>query len=182
MNLATQVIKPRHCTMLFGVPTTWESHWRHLRTKPENQRQRDFVPNLLNVWARYEREIVIHVNKVLPWIRAWGVRVVENATMEDFCRAFQDEETRVVILFSHWKQDTVEFDDGLWDISEIVSGIPHSFVGFIDLTICHPENLAFTIERDRPGCLTRYINIDAYPVVWMNYLLVVSKIDTGGEP
>jgi hypothetical protein len=146
MKSYNQSIRPDECVIVFGIPTSKASFVRHLAERNRH----DFVPNVCPAWPAYER-MVEHFDLVVPRIRLFEVDLRQDARLSHFAEAFVNR--RVVILSSHWINDQVEFDDGLYGIDAVASAVPETFDGVIDLCVCHPDALVMRLRRDRPGCL-----------------------------
>ena len=96
-------------------------------------------------------------------------------TFNKFSKVVKKNKYDIVILFSHWREDTIEFFDGLVGIPDIVKAIPYEFEGLIDLCVCHPEKLTFALRSERPKCLIRYTQKKATPYIWLYFYLMVFK-------
>src|SRR5437764_15417716 len=134
MSASTQKLKPSDCVLAFGIPTC-EDEFGEAR----EDSKRDFVKN--QIWEKYDFQFVSHLRKIEPRFVKLGLKIVHKLTLQDFGKLFRDSSNKVVILFSHWTDNTVEFFDGMATEDEIVSAIPREFDGIVDLTICHPNNL-----------------------------------------
>ena len=93
------------------------------------------------------------------------MRVVENATLQQFESSFTN--AQVVILFAHWVTRAVEFDDGLMSIERVVSAVPMSYSGVLDLCVCHPTQLVVRLRRERPNCLIKRTRKEASLLFWL---------------
>lgn len=114
-------------------------------------------------------------DRVIPIITALGARIIHELTLSEFGNLFANKNIDVVILFSHWNENTVEFYDGLYEVSVIVQKVPPEFGGIIDLCVCHPERLAIELRQERPRCLTRYANNIATPSFWLYFYLALFR-------
>lgn len=123
------------------------------------------------IWSKYYHQFIRELEFIKPKLIDTGLKIKHNLTLVDFHQMFNTY--CVVVLFSHWKDDTVEFYDGLKNISEIVEGIPSDFHGILDLCVCHPDGLALLIRKKKPNCLVRYIPKKATPLFWLNFYLVL---------
>ncbi|MGH9763237.1 MAG: hypothetical protein ACREDR_06115 [Blastocatellia bacterium] len=121
-------------------------------------------------------EIVRHLESTEPAIASMGCKIVHNLTIEDFERVLSVERPPVMILFSHWKDNSVEFADGVFDIFGIIERIPNAYSGILDLAICTPKSLAVEVARRKENCLVRYSDTKATPYYWVYFYLVVFKI------
>jgi hypothetical protein len=60
--------------------------------------------------------------------------------------------------------------------SDVIAAVPDRFNGILDLCVCHPKELAKTLERLRPRCLVRSSNREATPVFWLYFYDVLTTI------
>ncbi len=108
-----------------------------------------------NSFAQYEHNFLsLAQEKAIPTIINSGVEIVLKCNLSMLSGLFQ--KYQVVIFFSHWEDDMIEFYDGLFPIQDFINQIPLSFTGIIDLTVCHSVNLYNQIGIQRPACLTKY--------------------------
>lgn len=162
-------VRPDECVILFGIPTSRAAFDRHLAQRTRH----DFVPNVCPAWPAYE-QIVEQVELALPLIQSLGVDVRHDARLPDLAKGFLSK--RVVILFSHWIDDHVEFDEGLHDSDAIVSEVPATFDGVVDLCVCHPEALVMRLRRDRPECLVKRTRRKARVSYWLQFYHVLFRV------
>jgi hypothetical protein len=173
--ISQRIVKPRNCAIAFGIPTSEAAFFEAL----QNPEGRDFVPNCLPVWAKYYLEIVVHFEGVRPAFEGLGVTVATDVSLVNFGTLLKRSDIDVIILFSHWGEDQVEFADSLHAISEVMEQIPQTFSGFLDLCVCHPEKLAIEMRKNRQEALTRYIPVRATPYIWLYFYLTVLKLLEG---
>lgn len=150
-NIAEKIIKPERCVLAFGIPLTKEEFF-----EDQHHPQKGFAKKYRGFWNWYEEDILAHYAYFAPRIHRTGVPLypaVTFAQFTTFCRADQD----VVVLFSHWEQEAIEFADRLVDYQEIVTAIPASFDRVLDLAVCSPALLEESLRRERPHCLVRGI-------------------------
>lgn len=167
-SIVEKIIKPANCALGFGIPTLKPDFHSDL-----NKENKDFAKHYGGKWRKYYHQFISILHEVEPILLNMGITIEYNMTLADYRELLRQKE--VVILFSHWHKDKVEFHDGLKDISEIVQTIPISFDGIIDLCICHPTQLSFLIRKKRPNCLVRYIPNKATPAFWLHFYLVLFK-------
>ena len=170
MNISVKTVKPENCAMVFGIPTTKAQFFDNFRNS-----EKDFVRHFKGGWAQYYNQIVSNSDRILPVLSEFGVTVIQKIDPESFSKLFRESIYDVIILFSHWHNDTIELSDHLYNISNIVDAIPYEFNGILDLCVCHPENLTILLRRDRPNCLTRYTQQKATPYIWLHFYLVLFK-------
>jgi hypothetical protein len=163
VSASTQKLKPSDCVLAFGIPICEGEFWE-AREDP----LRDFVKN--QIWEQYDFQFVSHLRKIEPCLVKLGSKIVPRLTLQDFGRLFGDPSNKVIILFSHWTHDTVEFFDGMATEDEIISVIPSSFEGIVDLTICHPNRLPVRIRNHLPPtALVKYTDVENTPTIWLYF-------------
>lgn len=170
MDISRKTITPHNCVLAFGIPTSKKEFFDDL-TDPEA----GFSKRFKGGWSQYDRQIIKATERILPVLSKWGVSIVSDMSLKGFADLFTCGRYDVVILFSHWENECIEFSDGLKNTSDIVARIPHEFCGLIDLCVCHPENMTFLLRRDRPNCLTKYVDRKATPSIWLHFYLVLFK-------
>src|SRR5262245_13787283 len=131
-------IKPSDCCLLLSIPTTRSAFFEAL----EQSENRDFISNLYPIWPKYKQEVIRYTDQLLPDIATLGVSVFQDVTFDRFKALLNLQKHSVVILFAHWKDESVEFADRLVPVPSIVRSVPLSYKGFIDLCVCHPLRLA----------------------------------------
>lgn len=163
MSASTQKLKPSDCVLAFGVPTREEEFW-----EAREDSLRDFVKN--QIWEKYDFQFVSHLRKIEPCLVKLGLKIVPKLTLQNFGRLFRDPSNKVIILFSHWTHNTVEFFDGMATEDEIINVIPSTFEGIVDLTICHPNKLPVRIRNHLPPTsLVKYTDVENTPVIWLHF-------------
>lgn len=150
-----QIVKPSDCTLAFGIPTSRDDFIKDLQTG-----DKDFAKTIRGGWFQYNAEIVSSLPEILGGLEDIGVTVIHRLTLEDFGTLFKYHTAKVIILFSHWKEDAstgrVEFYDGLKGPDEIVRRIPPDFSSMLDLNVCRSKALADALKRTRPDCYFRH--------------------------
>lgn len=158
-----RIVKPRNCAFVFGIPTSQEGF-----RVAEQGKSADFLKRFKGGWTQYYLQFVRDLESVEPLLRKWGVAVVHDATIGDFARLLV-ESYDVVILFSHWQGDAIEFRDGLAGTSALLAAIPPTFAGILDLCVCHPMSLVKELRNHRPGCIVKYLPSEAAPHYWLYF-------------
>lgn len=166
-----RVVKPRDCVIAFGIPTTREAFSRALLT-PQG---RDFVPNCCPDWQDYYFQIGSYVDRIVPSVEALGATVVRDLPLKGFGELLRGGRHSVVILFSHWCGEAVEFADGLAPVASVVREAPDSFRGILDLCVCHPDSLAAQLGDKWPHSVVRFTGVEATPAVWLYIYLFVMR-------
>jgi len=166
MTSSNKFIKPEDCVLGFGIPTSKESFFQD----QENE-NKDFAKMFGGVWSKYYHQFIKDLKLIEPQLLETGLKIKHNITLADYHQMFSNNQ--LIILFSHWKDDKVEFSNGLRPICEIVDGIPNNYAGIIDLCVCHPNELAVQIREKKTNCLVRYIPRKATPYFWLNFYLAL---------
>ncbi len=156
----------RDCAIAFGIPTSFD-----LYINARECQTSDLVCNLFPKWEKYCYDFVKPFEAVIPYLNRTGVEILEGATTNSFSSLFLHY--KVVILFTHWKGQTVEFTDGMKQIEEVVDAIPVDFSGIIDLCVCHPVSLVRQIRSNRPYCLIRFQHNKARPAYWLYFYRLI---------
>jgi len=156
-------VKPANCALAVGLPTSREGFDKALQTETA-----DLAKRFLGGWEQYYSQFAIDFEKIEPQFRNWGVTVVRDASLSDFADLF-GRPFDVVILFSHWCADAVEFRGGLSGASAVAAAIPLPFSGILDLCVCHPDALARELRIHRPHCLVKHIPGEAAPRYWLYF-------------
>ncbi|MDX2044364.1 MAG: hypothetical protein SF097_24355 [Acidobacteriota bacterium] len=168
-NISERIIRPEQCVFAFGIPLTKEAFLKDLGHPNKN-----FARKFHGVWEKYFEEIVSHFEMVRPRLIELGVALCPELTFEKFGHLLR-EGFDVIILFSHWEEDAIEFFDGFVDYRKIVETIPESFDGVLDLTVCHPERLVVALRGERTRCLIRSIREKKklIPHYWLYFFLAL---------
>lgn len=166
IDIARRIVKPENCVLAFGIPVTKETF-----LADQQQKDNDFARLFNGIWQRYFFEIVRYVQKAAPIFTQLGLHIQYDLTLPQFGELCRDSKFDVIILFSHWLDNAVEFADGLAETESIITQIPPGFSNFLDLCVCHPESLIIALREHRPNCLTRYIDKPATPKVWLYFYL-----------
>jgi hypothetical protein len=165
-SISSKIIKPGNCVLGFAIPTTRSTFEEHLRLK------RDFASR--NVcWGFYEHHIAALYRRVEPAFRQLGVNLRTGVGLNDFGDFFSGQ-FDVVVLFAHWNDNAIEFDDGFADAEAIVRSIPSDFPGLLDLCVCHPRDLVAALHRERPRLLVKSLDRwPASPRLWLLFYLAL---------
>jgi hypothetical protein len=164
VSLGDDPILPRNCLVGFGIPTSKDA-FESAQCDPN----RDFAGRFLGGWEQYLDQLIEDIRAFEAAVGPKGVTLVTNLNLRDCGSLFAKGDLRVFILFSHWKDNCVEFHDGLAPFSSFIKEVPWDFAGILDLCVCHPIALVDELEQSRPHCLVRYIPREAKPVYWLSY-------------
>jgi hypothetical protein len=168
-EISKKIIKPENCIIVFGIPTSKEKFRQHQLSKNS-----DFAKRFTN-WSQYHYQFVSNIERLSPIITELGVSIIYDLKFRDFETLFNKNKIDVIVLFSHWNSNSIEFDDGLADIQSIVNKIPLDFYGILDLCVCHPEELTKMLRKFRPNCLVKYTHKKATPFLWIYFYMVLLK-------
>ncbi len=156
------IIKPNDCVMGFGIPTS-----KHTFFSSRHEGDKGFASG---VWLKYRHDFVNPLQNILPALIALKVTIVFDLTLERFGKIFLNERYKVIILFSHWANDSVEFFDGFAKTSYIVENIPKETDKIIDLCVCQSGPLKDKLKQNRPNCLVRSVQKkEATPYLWLKF-------------
>lgn len=165
-------MKPSDCIIAFGLPTDEEEFW-----EAKDDVRRDFVRNCCPAWQAYRYDIVSHLEQIEPYYEGLGVRVVHGLKLSGLRELLSANSDKVFILFSHRKDDSVEFFDGMASPEAIVREIPANFRGIIDLCVCDPTKLAIQIRNHlSPDFLIKFTDITNTPYRWFYFYWAVFTI------
>jgi hypothetical protein len=167
-----RVVKPRDCVVAFGIPTTREAFFHALRT-PQG---RDFIPNCCPDWQDYYFQIASYTDRLVPLLEQLGAVVVRDVSLKKFGELLRQAQHSVVILFSHWRSEAVEFADGLAPVSAVIREMPNSFQGIIDLCVCHPDSLAVQLSDGWPHSVVKFSGVKTTPALWLYIYFAVMRI------
>ena len=160
--VARRTMTPRECAIAFGIPTSREGF-----VASRSASARSFARQFHGGWAQYEALFLADLRRIEPGLKRRGTYIAHEVTLDGFGTLFADHP--VVVLFSHWAGDAVEFRSGFATPNAIVGAIPPSYSGLLDLCVCHPGALVAAVLRKRPGCLVRWIEREALPHYWLRF-------------
>jgi len=146
----------------FGIPTTREEFFRSFSPP-----QSDYTSHWLGGWGQYRAQFIADLDVVAPDLECAGVALVRGLRLGELSDLFSKH--KVVVLFSHWTADGVEFFDGLASTEQILPEIPPAFEGVFDLCVCHPIALVQKIFASRPPYSVRYVEHEAAPHYWLYF-------------
>jgi hypothetical protein len=161
MDLSTQIIKPTDCILAVCIPASKKSFVANLNSGNNI----DFTR--LTLYQMYNSQFLKPARGLVKAISKKGATVIEDCTLSDFKNTLQ-KEFKVLILFAHCIDDTVEFYDGLYDLNTINDLIPVDKKFVFDLNICHCDNLAMLVVATKMYVLVRYGQIrTTNPLKWI---------------
>jgi hypothetical protein len=172
-------VKPSDCTIAFAIPTSVAEFRAHI-ADPENH---EFARKVSLKERCYEYAVIRAIIKATTGFKALGFNVATQVTLARFVDLCSIRPTGVVILIAHWNEHSVEFYDRFFGVTEIVTCIPSSFEGVLDLCVCHPKELADKIRMARENIkLIRFSTSVVTLRVWLWFYLAVGRelAETGG--
>jgi hypothetical protein len=98
--------------------------------------------------------------------------MLHDASLGEFA-AVLTQPFDVVVLFSHWREDAVEFGSGLERTSAILTAIPPTYSCILDLCVCHPVSLVNELRIHRPDCLVKYLPAEVSPHYWLYFYRIL---------
>ena len=170
MNKTTSIItKPSQCVLGFGIPTSRAAFRQSLSNK-----NKDYASKIGPSWSYYNTKIANPINALAASLAKTGLTIIHDLTFKKFQTLFSEYD--VIILFSHWKDDKIEFYEGLIPIEPIVDIIPYEFYGIIDFSVCHPKAISLRIREKKLNCTTRYSKSKLEkPIYWLYFYLQLFK-------
>ena len=115
-----------HCSVLFGIPTSWDEYERACRRSPRS----DY---LLHVeyppatWEEEYNEVADAAQELIATATRLGARVVREATLADLAHA--TVASTIVILIAHFRGYEFAEEDVLVDVDQIFAVIEGSSSG-----------------------------------------------------
>jgi hypothetical protein len=160
---------PCDCVLAFGIPTDEEDFETSIKDP-----KRDYSKHYLAGWGQYRRNFVSQVEDYTRRYEALGVHVIRGLQSSEIPALFTIGS--VVTLFTHWTVAGVEFCDGILSLPTLVEAVPCDFSGVLDLCVCHPDDLAALLLRDRPLCTIRYLSNKASPLFWLGFYAALYEL------
>jgi hypothetical protein len=168
-TLSQLAASPRDCVLAFGIPTDEEDFEASIKDP-----HRDYARHYLAGWSQYRSNFVSRVADFTRRSEALGVHVIHGLQSSGIPELFA--RTSVVTLFTHWTAAGVELCDGILSLPRLVESVPPDFSGVMDLCVCHPDDLAALLLRDRPLCTVRYLSNKASPLFWLAFYASLYEI------
>ena len=175
-HVIQHIIKPKDCVMCFGIPMT-KKELEKANMSPE----RDFSNNIFGNQFKYRDEVITPFEIVEKRLKSIGLKLVMDASIEEFRSIFQEVSNKVVILFSHYNDQKIEFKEGLIPFPKVSECIPKNFQGILDFCVCHPKEWILSLEETHPNLIKRYLEDDteedqsnnlikgATPSIWLYF-------------
>jgi hypothetical protein len=168
--MALDIVSPRNCVLLFGVPMDSRAFVSDLQ-RADLEYARNFsdgYPGAAPAFIAedYERLIAKPLREVAGTVSKWGVEVCLNGTLEAVRDAFGH--ARVVALVAHTQAPEdepngaeedraeraarrhIELRDGPATIRSLSEAIPKGWNGIVDMIVCKSKAHAYALKRDHP--------------------------------
>jgi hypothetical protein len=156
-----QACEKPYC-IAFGIPTTREEFFQSF-SPPVS----DYTRRWLGGWGQYRAQFVVDLETVTPDLERSGVTIVRKLRLPQLSVLFA--KYRVIVLFSHWTADGIEFFDGMASAERILPQIPSTYDGVFDLCVCHPDALVRKLLVQRPRYFVKYVQDEAAPQYWLYF-------------
>jgi hypothetical protein len=153
--------------MVIGIPHTHEGFRR-----AQERKDAAFANSFLGGWPQYYSQFARDLEALEAVLYHLGVTILHEASLGEFAHALT-QPYDVVVLFSHWHDNAVEFSNGLEPTGAILSVISPTYTGILDLCVCHPKSLVRELRSHRPDCLVKYLRTKALPHYWLHFYRVL---------
>ena len=101
-----------------------------------------------------------------------GLNIDYKFSFERF-KELLGQDVQVIILFSHWIDNSIEFLDCLVTIEQFVEAVPENYTGIIDLCVCHPKPLVYALRKKYPNNIVRFTDTVSTPSHWLVFYEVL---------
>jgi hypothetical protein len=146
MRASRRVISPKECAVAFGIPTTAAEF-----AFASQNGQSDYVTSWYGGLPQFRRTLLGDLERFMRFAEHCKLPIIQALTLPKFT-ALLSGQFEVVVLFSHFDDDHVEFKDGFLCSQQVPEAIPPAFEGILDLCVCHPASLVKKLDANRP-CL-----------------------------
>jgi hypothetical protein len=153
--------------MVMGIPNTPDGFRR-----AQERKDASFANGFMGGWPQYYAQFVRDLEAAEPLLRRLGVTILNEASLGEFAGALT-QTFDVVLLFSHWHDDAVEFSGGLESTRAIISAMSPTYSGILDLCVCHPASLVKELRIHRRKCLVKYLPTEASPHYWLSFYQIL---------
>lgn len=99
--------------------------------------------------------------------------VCTKVGLAELGQIFLRSDPKVLVLISHAHDDYVELHDGMIKTDRVLSAIPKSYAGTVDLCVCHSRSLAMEIKEKRPRVIVKFSQNAAQYTLWFGVYSVV---------
>ena len=160
MRVGRRIISLKDCVVGFGIPTTANEF---LQAKQSGRS--DYVNSWFGGLPQFRRTLLRDFERFLCFANLCDLPIVTALTMPTFSKLLAGKFS-VVVLFSHFDCDHVEFHDGFVSSQRVLDAVPLDFEGILDLCVCHPSSLVKKLDADRP-CLVKWTERPTAPAYWL---------------
>ncbi len=166
-DLSRRILTPRDCVFALALPASAEKYAANCAGPKESFARR------FGTWENYRKQVADPVARFLRRVTRLGATPVLDVTLGRFGELFHQDFT-VILLMAHWKNSgAIELADGFAEVPAVLDEIPPDAARILDLSVCHPLALVEAVLRERPRCLTRYVDTEATPAVWLAFYFLV---------
>jgi len=169
-GISQKIVKPENCALAIAIPLSIEAF-----KSDKDSHNKSFAKLYRGGWPQYSHAIITPFQRHMPEIIRLKVQFRTGLTLQEFGDLFHSEGIDVVILFTHWDTNTVEFFDGPANIAAIVKKVPRAYSGILDLCVCQQAELASVLRQKRPDCIIGFTNRRATPYRWLYFYVLVFK-------
>lgn len=141
------------CVFALGVPTTKAGFHACAKQKPGS-----IAAGGEFGWKNYENQVVQPLARMEKTYNRFHVDVKRDLTLNEFGDLFDESRYSVVVLFTHWGRDVVEFADGMASIADTAERVPEDFAGILDLCVCHPTALVDRLQKRCPNTVIKFLD------------------------
>jgi len=160
MRVARRIILPKDCVIGFGVPTTADEF-----ADASQSARSDYVKSWYGGLPQFRRTLLGDIERFIRFAKLFELPIVPALTLKKFTMLLAGQFV-VVVLFSHFDDDHVEFQDGFFCSQQVLEAVPAAFEGILDLCVCHPFSLVKKLDAERP-CLVKWTEKRAAPAYWL---------------
>lgn len=160
MRVSRRVISPKDCVVGFGIPTSIEEF-----VEANGSGRSHYVKTWLGGLPQFRRLLLGDFERFMRFADLCQLSVVPRLTLSDFGRMLGGQ-FAVVVLFSHFDSDHIEFHDGFVDSDEVLEAVPVAFEGILDLCVCHPASLVRRLDSEW-SCLVKWTDRPTAPAYWL---------------
>jgi hypothetical protein len=168
-----EIITPERWSFVFGIPLSAAEYNLRKSSAMANgfvSRFRSFTQyqNLvIDIYQASLEKIIQHYHFDIP--------VIRQARLADFREQFKDN-NRIIVLFTHWQNEQIEFADGMHPYQVVAAAVPTGYHGLVDLCVCHPLGLPEAIKARSQDCFVRYTSTKSTVGYWLEFYTVFLQV------
>ena len=119
-------------------------------------------------FSEYHRELLSQFERtILPLERIGGLRVIRRPTSQRYAELLQGGQATV--LYTHSRDNRLEFKDGMVPFESIVDRVDPDFHGIVDICTCKPIGLLQLLKRRAPRSTVKIMEELLSPVEWLAF-------------